>query len=306
MSPDPSHDAMSPAVNIDAALVRRLLASQFPQWADLAVAPVAFGGIDNRTFHLGRHMAVRLPSALAYRAQVEKEQRWLPILKPMLPVAIPVPLAMGQPGDGYPWHWSVYAWLEGDTAAAGPIGDRRRFVTALADFLVALQRIDATGGPPPGSHNCHRGGPLAFYDAEVRSAVASLKADVRADAVLDAWNASLAAPWRGAPVWLHGDFSPTNLLVRDGALSAIIDFGCCGVGDPACDLAIAWTSFDEEERAAFRAALVPDQGIWVRGRGWALWKALIVMAGLSGNDTGDRDSAKLTLANVLADFAETG
>ncbi|PLU75165.1 aminoglycoside phosphotransferase, partial [Sinorhizobium medicae] len=135
---------------IDAVLARRLIATQFPQWADLPVRPVEFGGWDNRTFRLGKHMTVRLPSAAHYALQVEKEQEWLPRLAPSLPLPVPVPLAMGRPGEGYPWHWSVYEWRHGEIATRAQIADLSRFATTIGEFLAALQRIDAQGGPPPG------------------------------------------------------------------------------------------------------------------------------------------------------------
>lgn len=157
---------LEPDVTIDTALVSRLVATQFPRWKDLAVRPVASGGWDDRTFHLGDHMLVRLPSAAAYALQVEKEHRWLPRLAPLLPLPVPVPLAMGAPVDDYPWHWSVYRWIEGETATLERIASLPQFAAGLAQFLVALQRIDPAGGPAPGQHNFFRGGPLSVYDGE--------------------------------------------------------------------------------------------------------------------------------------------
>ena len=291
---------MSQAEPIDVGLVRRLIRAQFPQWVDQPVEPVAFGGWDNRSFRLGARMVVRLPSDGRYAPQVEKEQHWLPLLAPILPVAVPVPLAMGRPGEGFAWPWSVYAWLEGETAERSHIGDAGGFAVSLAGFIEALHRIEPTGGPPPGPHNFHRGGPLAVYDAEARRAIALLGDRIDADAAIDAWQAALAAAWRGPPVWLHGDLSPGNLLVRRGTLTAVIDFGCCAVGDPACDLALAWTFFDADVRAAFRAALAPDRNSWRRGRGWALWKALIVSAGMTANNRPGFDP-RFVVSQVLAD-----
>ena len=266
-------------VDIDASLVRRLLAAQFPRWAHLPITPAVPQGWDNRTFRLGANMSVRLPSAEGYEPQVDKEHRWLPRLAPLLPLPIPVPLAKGVPGEGYPFNWSVYRWLEGQTATAGRIADVRRFATALAGFLRALQRIDPTGGPPPGRDNFFRGGPLTVYDAETRRAIAALEGRIDTEAATAAWEAALEARWQGPPVWFHGDVAAGNLLVEAGRLSAVIDFGISGVGDPSCDLAIAWTLFRGESRDAFRAALGPDGATWARGRGWALWKALIKLAG---------------------------
>jgi aminoglycoside phosphotransferase (APT) family kinase protein len=221
---------------IDAALAGRLIAEQFPQWADLPILPVALGGWDNRTFHLGERMTVRLPSAARYAAQVEKEQRWLPRLARDLPLPIPAPLAMGRPGQGYPWRWSVYGWLDGETAAGARIDDRPRFAADLGAFLSALQRIEATDGPPAGPHSFWRGGPLSTYDAETRTAIAALDGRIDARAVTAVWEAALETCWAAAPVWVHGDMAAGNLLVLDGDLSAVIDFGCSCVGDPACDL----------------------------------------------------------------------
>jgi aminoglycoside phosphotransferase (APT) family kinase protein len=243
---------------IEADLVRRLVADQFPQWAGLPVRPVEHGGWDNRTFHLGEAMLVRLPSARRYAEQADKERAWLPRLAQSLPLPIPAPLAIGEPGEGYPFRWSVYAWIEGETAKVGDIRDRTAFARDLADFLRALQGVDASDGPPAGPHNFFRGGPLSTYDAQTRQAVAELGASIDRSAALGLWEAAVAAEWRGPAVWVHGDVAPGNLIVRDGRLAAVIDWGVCGVGDPACDLAIAWTFFDGDSRAAFRQALPLD------------------------------------------------
>jgi aminoglycoside phosphotransferase (APT) family kinase protein len=266
---------------IDAALVRRLVAAQFPQWKGLPVRSVETTGWDNRTFHLGKHMVVRLPQAAAYAVQVEKEHRWLPQFAPLLPLQIPTSLAIGKPADGYPWKWSVYRWIEGETAAPERIGDLKDFATGLADLLIALQRIEATDGPRPGPHNFYRGGLLTTYDAEARQAIAVLKGKLDTEAATQVWDMALRTSWYRAPVWLHGDVSAGNLLLDKGRLSAIIDFGMVGVGDPACDLSVTWTLFGGESRRAFRAMLPLDPGTWARGRAWTLWKALIVAAGLT-------------------------
>jgi aminoglycoside phosphotransferase (APT) family kinase protein len=262
---------------------------------------VAEGGWDNRTFHLGDEMLIRLPSARRYVAQVDKERVWLPRLAPGLPLSIPEPLAQGAPGDGYPWPWSVYRWIEGETASAAGISDPIGFARDLAGFLAALHRLDARDGPAPGPHNFFRGGPLATYDADTREAVAKLGERIDAAAVLAVWEAALAASWSGPPVWVHGDVTAGNLLVRDGRLSAVIDFGCCGVGDPACDLAIAWTFFDGEAREAFRSGLPLDAGTWARGRGWTLWKALIVWAALPGANPMGADRSAGIVADLIAE-----
>lgn len=291
---------------IDAALVRRLIAAQFPQWAGLDIAPLLPGGWDNRTFHLGQDMTVRLPSAASYALQVEKEQVFLPKLAPHLPLPIPVPLARGVSGEGYPWPWSVYRWLPGETAADERIGDLTIFAEDLARFLVALREVDASGGPLPGAHNFFRGGPPAHYDAETRRALAALEGRIDTEAARKVWEAALSADWQGAPVWFHGDISWGNLLVEDGRLSAVIDFGTSGIGDPACDLAIAWTLFRGESREVFRAGMGLDAGTWARGRGWTLWKALIVYAGLPGTNSAEAEKSRKVIEEVLADHRDFG
>jgi aminoglycoside phosphotransferase (APT) family kinase protein len=288
-------------VEIDVSVVHRLVAAQFPQWAHLPIKPVEVGGWDNRTFHLGAHMTVRLPSAAQYALQVEKEHRWLPKLALLLPLPIPVPLAKGAPAEGYPWPWSVYRWIEGEPATAERIADLRQFATALAQFLTALQRIDASDGPPPGRHNFFRGGPLTVYDAETRRALAALDGRIETDAASAVWEAALAATWHGSPVWFHGDVAWGNLLVVEGRLSAVIDFGTSGVGDPSCDLAIAWTLFEGESRDAFRAVLQPDDATWARGRGWTLWKALITLAEHIDTNPVEARTSRCVIDEVLND-----
>ena len=260
---------------IDAALVRRLIATQFPQWRELPVTPVAVDGWDNRTYRLGADMSVRLPTAASYTPAVEKEDRCLPILAPSLPVAVPTPLATGRPGEGYPFCWSVRPWLDGRTALAEPPADLASFAIALADFLMALQRIDATDGPIAGGHSFYRGASPKYYDNETRECLWALRGRIDTAGAAAVWEAALATTWARAPVWFHGDVASGNLLVRDGRLRAVIDFGTCGVGDPACDLVIAWTFFHAQSREIFRDRVQQDADTWARARGWVLWKALI-------------------------------
>jgi aminoglycoside phosphotransferase (APT) family kinase protein len=265
-------------VDVDAGLVRRLVAAQFPDWADLPLDPVEPRGTDNAIFRLGDDMAVRLPRRERTVATLVKERAWLPRLAPLLPLAVPLPLAEGAPGDGYPWTWSVYRWLEGNNAIAEPLGDLSQAASDLVAFLTALQRIDTSGGPPPGEHNFGRGEPLANRDAAVRSAIAVLQDDLDVD-VAATWDAALRAPdWPGPPVWIHGDLDARNLLVECGRLSAVIDWGSLGVGDPACDVMVAWKVLSAESRAGFRAALAVDDPTWTRARGWALSQALMALS----------------------------
>jgi aminoglycoside phosphotransferase (APT) family kinase protein len=283
------------------ALVSRLVAEQFPQWAGLPVRPVEPGGWDNATFRLGESMSVRLPSGDSYALQVAKEHRWLPVLAARLPLAIPEPLARGAPGSGYPWPWSVYRWRDGEPATSAPVADPDGFAADLAGFLAALYRVDPAGGPPPGPHNFYRGGPLTVYDGETRQALAALHGEIDTDRAAAVWRAALGARWDGAAVWFHGDVSPENLLVSGGRLSAVIDFGTCGVGDPACDTVIAWTFLSGESRRTFMRRLPVDDATWVRGRGWALWKAMIVLVGALRDDPEDAAATKHVIGEILAD-----
>ena len=287
--------------DITVSLVKHLIADQFPQWAHLPVRPVEMSGWDNRTFRLGRDMSVRLPSAEGYAAQVEKEQRWLPRLASALPLPIPAPLAMGSPSDEYAWHWSIYRWIDGEHASIERIDDRNEFAVRLSKFLTALQKIDASGGPPPGLHNFHRGGSVSIYGEQTLHAIQALKDTIDAKAATAIWEAAAKTTWSRPPVWIHGDVHRTNLLVQEGRLSAVIDFGCTAVGDPACDLTIAWTLFSEESRAVFRAGIKADEDTWSRARGWALWKALITLADDSTDNPVKTEEARRTLNELLSD-----
>ena len=288
---------------IDVALARRLIETQLPQFAQLPVTEVALDGWDNRTFRLGPELTVRLPTGEWYAKQVDKEQRWLPVLAPQLPLPIPVPVARGEPADSFPFPWSVYRWLDGEPAATARIGDLVAFASTLAGFLVALGRIDATGGPEPGEHNFYRGAPLSTYEAETVDAIERLGDEIPRDAAERVWEDAMSSSWDREPVWFHGDVATGNLLVREGRLGAVLDFGCSGVGDPACDVVIAWTLLSGAARDAFRAGLGADAGTWSRGRGWALWKALITLAGQL-EEGSDGAQPRRDIERVLGDFAE--
>ena len=210
-------------ITTDATLVRQLLAAQFPQWAELAIEPVASAGTENAIYRLGDDMAVRLPLR-AWKTGVEKEHRWLPKLAPHLPLAVPVPLAKGTPADGYPCVWTVCRWLEGEEVRLKRLTSPVEAAKTLAEFVRALVAIDPTGGPPPGEHNFQRGIPLADRDGYTRDAIAQCEGLIDTAAVTKAWETDLNAPvWDKPPIWLHGDIDPGNLLVVDGRLSAVID-----------------------------------------------------------------------------------
>jgi len=279
---------------IDAELVRRLLADQFPQWADLPVTPVKIDGWDNRTYRLGSELTARLPTADGYTAAVDKEHQWLPILAPALPVSIPEAVAKGDPGQGYPYHWAIRRWIDGQTASPETVADLDDFARSIAGFIRALQSVDATGGPEAGAHSFYRGAPPEYYHDETMEALAVLKGRIDTDLAREVWETALETSWDRPPVWFHGDIASGNLLVQDGRLSAVIDFGTSGVGDPACDLVIAYTFFAGESRSVFREAVDQDAGTWARARAWALWKALI---------TYDSPDSRRVITEVLADHA---
>jgi aminoglycoside phosphotransferase (APT) family kinase protein len=284
---------------IDVALARRLIASHFPQWAQLEIAPVELDGWDNRTFRLGDELSIRLPTGDWYAKQVAKEQRWLPILAPQLPLPIPVPVAQGEPDDEFPYPWSVYRWLDGEVLARSA-ADPAALADDLAAFLRALEAAGADGGPLPGEHNFHRGGPLGHYEGEALEAVETLGSEIPRDAVLRAWEDAMSTAWDRDPVWFHGDVAVGNLLVRGGRLAAVLDFGTSGIGDPACDMAIAWTYFGGQARDRFRAARAVDDATWSRGRGWCLWKSLITLVGRLERDDPEAEVSRREIAEMVA------
>ena len=269
--------AVSHVPLLDARLVRRLVAGQFPDWAELPIRPVDAQGWDNRTFRLGPGLAVRLPSAAGYEPQVVKEQRWLPVLRRHVPLQVPEPVALGTPAAGYPFRWSVRTWIGGEVLSSAPRVDMARLAHDLGGFLAALRSAPAVDGPAAGPGTSFRGAPLDHYADEAREAAAQVLPADRLQRAQQVLAEALASRWDAAPVWFHGDVAVDNLLTRDGRLSAVIDFGVSGVGDPACDLVIAWTLLEGTGRDAFRDAVGLDDATWARGRGWALWKAVVTL-----------------------------
>lgn len=262
---------------VDEDLVRRLIAGQFPRWAGLPVERFPSGGTVNGVYRLGDDMVVRLPLARGGAGDVAPEREWLPRLAPRLPVAVPEPLGAGEPAEGYPWPWSVYRWLAGENPEAGALDAPERLARDLAAFVTAMREVTLPGAPP-----AHRGGPVASLDADTRAAIEELRGipeeGVDCDAATAVWEDALRAPaWDGPPVWLHADLMPGNLLVEGGGLTAVIDFGCAGSGDPACDLFPAWNLLPAGARKVFRAALDADDASWRRGRGRTLSQALTAL-----------------------------
>jgi aminoglycoside phosphotransferase (APT) family kinase protein len=287
--------------SIDADLVARLIANQFPHWAELPVVPVLPQGWDNRTFRVGSELSARLPSAEGYALQVVKEQRWLPHLAAHLALPIPEPVALGLPALGYPFAWSVSRWLDGVVLSRAHGINQAQLAEELAAFLVALRQVPAADGPPPGPVTAYRGTPLTHYADEALSAFRSLH-PVTAALAEEVFHAAVTTRWKREPVWFHGDFAADNVLIRHGRLHAVLDFGCAGVGDPACDLVIAFTWLDHAGRQVFRRAVGLDDETWLRGRGWALWKAAITLLDSAAPRLRKQEQRR-ALTVVLDDFA---
>lgn len=264
------------AERIDADLARSLVREQFRQWRDLPVRPVEHGGNDHRIFRLGDQLSIRLPSAPGYVPQVRKEQTWLPRLASGLPLPIPTVEGAGEPSDLFPAPWSVYRWLPGRPAAVEEPADGARFAADIAGFLMSLREADASDAPAPGLHSAFRGGPLEHWDDEMGALLHRVHGRER-DLAAGIWRDGLAAPYADAPVWFHGDVSVNNLLVQDRRLTAVLDFGCSAAGDPACDTVFRWTAASAAARAQFSRSYPADDATWARGRGWALWKGLIMI-----------------------------
>jgi aminoglycoside phosphotransferase (APT) family kinase protein len=271
--------------DITVDVVACLIRGQFPDWAGLEIRPVELDGWDNTTFRLGDAMSVRLPSHERYVPQIAKEYRWLPVLADHLPLPIPTPMAKGVPACGFPRAWSIYSWLDGEPAALVGVRDLDRLAEDLGDFLTALHRVPVDDGPIAGPHSFDRGGPVAVWDDATRAAINQLEGRIDTSGALEVWDAALAAPlWTGPDVWVHGDMMAANLIVRDDRLCGVIDFGCSAIGDPACDLTLAWTTFEGSSRTRFMQSVPVDRGAWARARGWALWKAVVALPTLPEDD----------------------
>lgn len=286
-------------VDTDSELVRRLIAEQHPRWSSLPIAPVLPRGTDNALYRLGIEMVVRLPRRGINVPALRMELEWLPRLAPHLPFSIPEPLATGVAGVGFPFPWTIYRWIDGLPATPDRLRDERDTALDLARFIVALRLVDAAGGPPPGG----RGGSLAPRDAAVRRALEVLGDEVGTAAVLVPWEAALRAPaWDRPGVWVHGDLDARNVLANGGRIRAVVDFGALAVGDPACDVMVAWKMLSADTRSLFRTALDVDEATWTRARGWALSQALIAL-GYYTRETNAVlvDEARRWLHEVLSD-----
>lgn len=258
-----------PAIDID--LVRRLVDAQFPQWTELPLQLLDPAGSDHAIYRLGTELSVRLPRHSGAIGQAKKEFEWLPRLAPCLPLAIPVPVGVGDPAFGYPWPWAMSRWLDGEVATVEALGDSSVTAIQLGEFLTVLHQFAPGEVPALAAREDLTVRPLAQRDRATRAAIAAVDGVFDATALTRVWDQALSAPgWGRPPVWVHGDFHTGNLLTRDGSLSAVIDWGGLAIGDPACDLTMAFTLKSASSRAAFRAVLDTDDSTWTRGRGWAL------------------------------------
>lgn len=296
------HRMHADELEIDADLVRRLLTAQFPRWSELSLERITSAGTDNAIFRLGDELVVRLPRIHWSATDADREFHWLHRLARHLPVAVPVPIALGLPSNDFPWHWSVCPWLPGADANMQPFGDLDQAARDLGQVVAALHEVDSVDGPPHEAPRAGRGVPLSTRDAHVRAAIEQLKGAIDTDAVNDSWAMALEAPdWEGVPRWIHGDLQPANLLVEDGRLTGVIDWGGLGVGDPASDLLPAWSFFSSTSRDCYRSTLAVDEATWARGRGWALSVGLIALPYYIDSNPTIVDWARRLIDSVIAD-----
>ena len=284
-------------VDIDAELVGRLVAAQFPQLTGLPIREVQSAGTVNAIYRLGDHLCARLPRVRSWAPDLDKEWHWLPKLAPRLPLRIPEPVGKGHAGSSYPFSWAIYRWIDGQPYADELVEDEHHAAADLAQFVLQLRRIAPDGAP--------RGGrkPLRELDAVTRAAISSARGAIDSDAATAAWERALQAPaWSGTPVWIHTDLLRPNLLVRDGRLRAVLDFGGAGVGDPAADVIAAWSVFNQIGRGVFRRALQVDDGTWDRARGFALHQAALIIPYYAETNPGFVAPATRTVNEILTDL----
>lgn len=280
-------------VHTDADLVRQLIRSQFPQWSDLPVREVAASGTVNALFKLGDDMVVRLPRRIDH--DVKAEHATLLRLAGSLSVEIPTPLAVGAPGEGYAFSWCVDQWLEGEHPVVGDVSEP--LARKIAELIATLRSLDTADAPPSG-----RGSSLRRFDAPLRAALPQLDGIIDTTRALALWDEVLTTPtWTGDPVWVHGDLMPANLLVRGGHLSGVLDWGGAGVGDPAIDLQPAWNTLDASVRKVFWTALAPDEAMWMRGLGWALWTGILALPYYRETNPVLAENARYRLEQILGE-----
>lgn len=283
---------------IDGPLVRGLIKTQFPRWSDLPLTRVHSSGTVHAIYRLGDDMAVRLPRLASFSRALERESDLLPLLGPLLPLTIPELIARGVPTIDYPSAWSILGWLDGEALSAAPAVDPLDVATRLGEFVVAMRSVRIPGAKSPNQ----RGRPLAASDAWTRESIASVADQFDPRKLTELWESALGAPtWDEEPTWIHGDLLPANLLVANGRLSAVIDFGECSVGNPTWDLVAGWWVFDGDGRDAFRLASEAGHDAWDRARGWALSGAVGALAYYVDTNPTFADTARTTLRRVIGD-----
>lgn len=289
------------AFHITPTLAKKLITTQFSEYAHLTVREVEQQGHDNRTYRLGKDMIIRMPIAENYALKVPKEQELLPKLAKHLSIKIPTPIKMGKPSADYPYPFSIYKWLDGRSANHVTLDNKtlENIALSLATFLKELQEITDVDGPKPGQHNWWRGDLLSIYDKDAREQIANLEYVIDSNSALDLWEIACATQWNKKPVWIHGDFAAGNILIKNNKLSGIIDFGGMAVGDPACDLVIAWTYLSGKARETFMRKINLDTDSWTRARAWALWKATFELCQIEDKNSSEAALQKRIIGSVL-------
>ena len=283
-------------IDIDIALVKGLLTEQFPHLAEKPIAVVRSTGTVNAIYRLDKTLYIRLPRLEAWAESIDREWIWLPKLAPHISLNVPRPFARGKPSNGYPFSWAIYHWIEGAPYQDKLIRDERQAAYDLVNFILELRSVEMRGAPRGGRR------PLIELNAATRAAIESSRGVIDTQAASEAWAHSLEAPpWNGKPVWIHGDLLRSNLLVQDGQLCAVIDFGGVGTGDPAADVVPAWSVFNTVGREIFRGALDVDKDTWSRARGYALHQALMIIPYYPESNPEFVAMAKRTVNEVLAD-----
>ncbi|OJV16125.1 MAG: acetyltransferase [Alphaproteobacteria bacterium 33-17] len=283
---------------------KKLIQEQFPEYANLTITEVEKQGHDNRTYRLGDDMLIRMPTAEEYALKVSIEQELLPKLAPFLSVSIPAPIKMGRPSNDYPYAFSIYKWLPGKSLNFMNLSTEEKEVLAfdLAKFLKELQAIKGVPELAPGQHNWWRGDHVSVYDKNAREQISKLVGIIDDEKAMKLWERACNTKWNHNPFWVHGDFAIGNILMQNGKLSAVIDFGSTATGDPACDLVIAWTYFEGKARDIFVNTINMDDNTWIRTRAWALWKATFVLCNIVNKDSVEALEKKKIIEEVLKDL----
>lgn len=283
--------------NITLNLAKKLINTQFPEYSHLNITEVAQQGHDNRTYRIGNNMLIRLPTDESYALKVPIEYKLLTKLAPYLGISIPEPIKIGSPSDIYPYPFSIYKWLDGNSANQEQLDAETLETIAyqLAMFLKKLQSIVNVTGPNPGQHNWWRGDHISVYSKRVIEQISTLKDIIDSKASLNLWQQACSTFYKDKPVWIHGDFAAGNILIKENRLSGVIDFGGAAIGDPACDLVIAWTYLFDKSRDIFIHEIDLDDDTWLRARAWALWKATLELCQIK-----DKNSASARLqVNII-------